>query len=387
VSAALAIAGVELRRFLRDRSNIFFVFIFPLLLVLVIGSQFGGGGGHGRVAIAGDDSALRTAVATALRADGVKVSLTSTDVMRELIARGRSDVGLVISPTAATAFDAGDDVVLETITGSQQGTQAVLQRVRTAVGGLAVTKGQLAALVGAGVGEPQASAALAAVSASATRPGLAVADIDRIAQELSGLGTFDLGAAGETLLFVFLASLAGSSTLIQTRRLGVMARTLAAPVSARQAIVGQALGRLTIAVFQGAYIMLATAVLFRVSWGNLWLSLLLLATFSAVAAGAAMLVGSLIDNDGAASGVGVGLGLVLAALGGCMLPLELFPAGLRTIAHITPHAWAYDAFAKIQRHDAGLVDILPQLGVLAAMAAVLLVAGTWTLRRSMARAL
>ena len=31
---ALAIAGVELRRFLRDRSNIFFVFIFPLLLVL-----------------------------------------------------------------------------------------------------------------------------------------------------------------------------------------------------------------------------------------------------------------------------------------------------------------------------------------------------------------
>jgi ABC-2 type transport system permease protein len=108
---------------------------------------------------------------------------------------------------------------------------------------------------------------------------------------------------------------------------------------------------------------------------------------AATALNVAMLVGSLIDNDGAASGVGVGLGLVLAALGGCMLPLELFPAGLRTIAHITPHAWAYDAFAKIQRHDAGLVDILPQLGVLAAMAAVLLVAGTWTLRRSMARAL
>lgn len=385
--AALAIAGVELRRFLRDRSNIFFVFIFPLLLVLVIGSQFAGGGGNGRVAIAGDDSALRTAVASALENDGVTVSLTGADAVRELLARGRSDVGLVISPTAAAAFDAGDDVVLETITGSQQGTQAVLQRVRTAAAGLAVEKGQVAALVGAGVGESQARAALADVSGSMTRPSLAVVDIDRIAQEFSGLGTFDLGAAGETLLFVFLASLAGSSTLIQTRRLGVMARTLAAPVSARQAIAGQSLGRLTIAVFQGAYIMLATSVLFRVSWGNLWLSLLVLATFSAVAAGAAMLVGSLIDNDGAASGIGVGLGLVLAALGGSMLPLELFPDTLRTIAHLTPHAWAYDAFAKIQRHDAGLVDILPQLGVLAAMAAVLLVAGTWTLRRSMARAL
>ncbi|PVU82619.1 ABC transporter permease [Cellulomonas sp. WB94] len=385
--AALAIAGVELRRFLRDRSNIFFVFIFPLLLVLVIGSQFGGGGGNGRVAIAGSDTGLRSAVTAALKDDGVTVTLTSADVVRELLSRGRSDVGVFISPDAATAFDAGDDVVLETVTGSQQGTAAVLQRVRTAVGGLLATKGQVTALAGAGVAEPEAGAALAAASASVTRPSLEVVDIDRIAQEFSGLGMFDLGAAGETLLFVFLASLAGSSTLIQTRRLGVMARTLAAPVSTRQAIAGQALGRLTIAVFQGAYIMLATAVLFRVSWGNLWLSLLVLATFSAVAAGAAMLIGSLIDNDGAAGGIGVGLGLVLAAMGGCMLPLELFPATLRTIAHITPHAWAYDAFAKIRRHDAGLVDILPQLGVLAAMAAVLLVVGTWTLRRSMARAI
>lgn len=385
--AGLAIAGVELRRFLRDRSNIFFVFIFPLLLVLVIGSQFGGGGGNGRVAISGSDSPLRSAVTTALRDDGVAVTSTSADVVRELLSRGRSDVGVFISPEAATAFDAGHDVTLETITGSQQGTPAVLQRVRTAVGQLAAAQGQVEALVGAGVGEPQASTALATVSAAITRPRIEVVDIDRIAQEFSGLGMFDLGAAGETLLFVFLASLAGSSTLIQTRRLGVMARTLAAPVSTRQAIGGQALGRLTIAVFQGAYIMLATAVLFRVNWGNLWLSLLLLATFSAVAAGAAMLIGSLIDNDGAAGGIGVGLGLVLAALGGCMLPLELFPSTLRTIAHITPHAWAYDAFAKIQRHHAGLVDILPQLGVLAAMAAVLLVVGTWTLRRSMARAI
>ena len=37
----LVIAGLELRRFLRDRSNIFFVFLMPLLLVLLIGAQFG----------------------------------------------------------------------------------------------------------------------------------------------------------------------------------------------------------------------------------------------------------------------------------------------------------------------------------------------------------
>ncbi|HEX9762567.1 MAG TPA: ABC transporter permease, partial [Acidimicrobiia bacterium] len=40
---ALAIAGINVRRLFRDRSNIFFVFVFPIALILLIGAQFGGG--------------------------------------------------------------------------------------------------------------------------------------------------------------------------------------------------------------------------------------------------------------------------------------------------------------------------------------------------------
>ena len=382
-----AIAGVELRRFLRDRSNIFFVFLFPLLLVMVIGLQFGGEGDEGRVALAGARSPLRTALVAGLEDQGVSVTPGGEDVVREQVARGRADVALFVSPAAAGAFDAGDDVTLEVIRGSQQGVPATMERVRTAATGAMLARGQVAALTGAGVAEPRARAALAGASGSMTPPTLAVVDADEVAQEFSGLGRFDLGATAETLLFAFLASLAGSATLIQARRLGVISRTLAAPVSTGQALVGQALGRFAIAGFQGAYIMVATALLFGVDWGNIWVSLLVLATFSTVAAGAAMVLGSLLDNDGTASGAGVGLGLVLGALGGCMLPLELFPDTLQTVAHVTPHAWAYEAFGEIQRHDAGLADVLPQLGVLAAMAAALLVLGTRALRSSMTRAL
>jgi ABC-2 type transport system permease protein len=162
---------------------------------------------------------------------------------------------------------------------------------------------------------------------------------------------------------------------------------MAAPVSTAQAVGGQALGRLAIAAFQGAYIMAATSLLFGVQWGNLALAVLVMVVFALVAAGAAMVLGSVLDNDAAASGVGVGLGMVLAALGGAMYPLVLFPDTLRKIAHITPHAWASDALSEIQRHHGTLVDILPQLGVLLGFAAVLLVVGAWTLRRSLARAI
>ena len=383
----LAIAAVELRRFLRDRANIFFVFIFPLVLVLVIGSQFGAGGSPGRVVVVGESSDLRTAVVAALKDDGVAVALADADDALGQVARGRADVAVQLESADAAAFATGHDVTLDVVASSQAGTPATVERVRTAVQAATLDQGQLAALTAAGADEAHAREALERASAALDEPRLEVVDVDEVAQELSGLGQFDVGAASQVLLFVFLISLAGSTTLIQARRYGVVGRTLTAPVSTTQLLAGQALGRFVIAVFQGAYIMATTALLFGVDWGDLGLSALVLAAFAAAAAGAAMLLGSVLDNENAAVGAGIGLGLVLAALGGGMLPLELFPDTLRRVSLATPHAWAYEAFAEIQRHDGTLADVAPQLAVLLAMAAALLGLGTWALRRSLARAM
>lgn len=385
--SAFAIAGVELRRFVKDKGNIFFTFIFPLILVFVLGSQFGGSGNSGRVTIAGPDSQLRTAIAEQLEDGEVSVSYADHDAMLEQVARGRTDAGLVIDDDAAAAHAAGDPAQLQVIAGNSSTSTVAQQQVQVAVGNLDLQQIQLGALEATGASADEAEQALTAAAGQVSEPTLEVVNVDQLSQEFRGLGQFDLGASSQLLLFTFLTSLAGSSTLINARRQGVMGRTLAAPVSTLQAIAGQSMGRWVIAFFQGGYIMLATWLLFGVDWGNIGLSLLVLAVFALVAAGAAMVLGSILDNEGAAVGAGVGLGLVLAAIGGGMMPLEIFPETMRTIAHVTPHAWGYDAFAEIQRNDGSLVDILPMLGVLAAMAALVLLLGTWLLRRSMARSL
>ncbi|WP_247048507.1 ABC transporter permease [Arthrobacter rhizosphaerae] len=387
MTAVLALAAVELKRFLRDRSNIFFVFIFPLMLILLIGSQFGAGAGQSRVAISGSGTAVAEAVKTKLEAADVDVTFAGSDAVRQELSRGSTDVGLFISETAAAEFDArgseaGRPAEIEVVMGSQSGAQAVMQQVRTAIQSVNVERGQLAALTQAGLTAGQAGDALAAASQRLSAPKVEVVDTSEIAQEFRGLGQFDLGAAQQLLLFVFLSSLTGATTLIQARRLGVVPRMLAAPVSS-----GQALGRFAIALVQGGYIMLGTALLFGVQWGSIPLSVMVLALFCTVSAAAAMVIGSVMDNDGAASGVGVGAGLVLAGLGGCMVPPELFPETLRAVSYITPHRYAYDAFAEIQRHEGTLGDILPQLGVLAAMAIALLLLGSLLLRRSLNRSL
>lgn len=383
---AFAITVVELRRFLADRSNIFFVFIFPLILVLFIGAQFGGSMG-GRVALTAGDGDLGADLVEVLEADDIGVSRVEAPEGRELVARGRADVAVVVTADAAAAYAAGDGLAIELVVGNQAQSQATAQSVQTALDDLALVWGQEAALADAGVPAEGARAALAAAGQVVSPARMEVTNVSEIAQEFSGLGQFDYGASAQLILFTFLISLAGATSLIQSRRLGVTRRTMAAPVATGQAVFGQAVGRLVIAFVQGAYIVAASALLFSVDWGNLALTLLVLLVFGLVSAGAAMVVGSVIDNDAAAGGVGVGAGLVLGALGGAMYPLALFPDTLRTIAHLTPHAWAVDALSDIQRHGRGLVAILPELGVLAAYGAVLLLLGAWVLRRSLARAI
>jgi ABC-2 type transport system permease protein len=387
VTNALAVAGVELRLFLRDRSNLFFSFVFPLLLVLMIGLQFGEGASAGRVAVSGSGTSLGSALVERLEADDAVVTDPDWDDALDLLARGRIDVAIRVDEAATTAYDAGEAVTLEVVRGSSPQASVVEQQVRVAVDALRSARNRVVALAASGVPADRAAAALGEAERVVSAPRLEVTSVDRLSQEFAGLGQFELGASGQLLLFTFLACLGGSATLIQARRLGVVSRMLAGPMSAGELVTGQILGRWAIGLFQGGYIMVATSVLFGVGWGNLPVALLVLLLFSLVAAGAAILLGTLLENEGAAAGAGVGFGLVLGALGGSMFPLELFPDSMRAISRITPHAWAYDALADVQRRGAGLLDVLPQLGVLAAMALVLAALGGWSLRRSLARAM
>ncbi len=64
-----------------------------------------------------------------------------------------------------------------------------------------------------------------------------------------------------------------------------------------------------------------------------------------------------------------------------MAPLEVFPDTARTIAHVTPHAWANDAFSKLLRHGGDVVTVLPQIAVLLGFATAAIALAVWQLRR------
>jgi ABC-2 type transport system permease protein len=382
---AIDLAGVELRRLFRDRGNLFFVLVFPLLLVLTVGLVFGGDDDIRVGLVAPADDPLASRLVAALHdADGLDVDEHGSESgLRSAVERGRLQAGVVVPGDFAGRLRAGDRVEITFLAGPSGVGAAAQPLVEAAV------RPQLAELQAARFaadrGDGDLDAALArAADLAPTLPEVTI-DARTVGDEVFGgdLGPFEVGAWSQLVLFMFVTGLASSAALIRTRRLGVARRMLSTPTAPEAIVAGLLLGRFAIVAFQGLYIVTATWLLFGVDWGDPLGALAVIVLFGLVATGAAVLAGTLFRTEQQAGSVGVMLGLGLGAIGGSMLPLALFPPGLRTIAHVTPHAWANDAFRELVDDGAGLVDILPDLAVLAAMAAVVLALATRRLRRAL----
>jgi ABC-2 type transport system permease protein len=384
---ALTIARTSLRRLFRERSNIFFVLIFPMLLVLVIGSIFGGGFTPpvGVVAPPGDPLAEQILDALDAQETLTVVDFESEDDLLGSVERGGVSAGVVIPDGYSDDLAAGDDVEIGFVARPDGVGPLLLSNVRAAI---APQSGrvQAARFTERETGTGFDAALDRATDLQTSMPAVSVETITAGDEVIpASLGRFDLGASTQILLFMFVTSLAGSAALIQSRRLGVSKRMLSTPTSTGTILTGEAFGRLAVVLFQGLYIMGVSWLVFDVDWGNAVGALSLVFAFALVGAGAGMLMGAVFRNDQQAGAVGVVLGLGLAALGGCMTPLEFFPETMQRIAHITPHAWAVDGFAELVRRGGTVADIVPELAVLLGMATVLLALATWRLRIALVR--
>ena len=104
--------------------------------------------------------------------------------------------------------------------------------------------------------------------------------------------------------------------------------------------------------------------------------------FALVAAGAAMLLGSMARTADQAASLGVFLGLALGALGGCMIPLQIMPATMQSIARLIPHSWALTGLQSLIAEGGGIASVATNLAVLAGFAVVLMALASWRLRRA-----
>ena len=378
----LAIAGSGVRRMFRDRTNYFFVFILPLGIIVIIGSLFGSGF-RPAIGVVAPNAGVGAVLAERL-GDIDSVDIVAYDGVDDLVTaveRASVQAGVSIDEGFEDALESGDPGRVEYLARpDSSGPQ--LQALVSAV----VTEFSYDVLAARVAGDELAGGISDAVDRRSEIPPVEVRfSSTGEAMFDPSLGQFDLGASSQLVLFMFLTGLTGSAALIQSRQLGVSRRMLGTPTSAQTIIVGETLGRFAVVLVQGLYILFVTLIVFGVNWGDPLGAAAVMTLFGLVGAGAAMLMGSVFQNDQQAGGIGVMLGLGLAALGGAMVPIEVMPSGMQTVARFTPHAWAIDAFGELVREDGTIVDIAPQLGVLAVFAIALLVLAAWRFRTVLTR--
>ncbi|MEZ5376771.1 MAG: ABC transporter permease [Acidimicrobiales bacterium] len=344
-----AFVAVQLQQQSRDKTSLFFMLVLPVAIMVIIGSTFGGVQSI-EIAVVGPDDPTTAAIVEQLNAqDGIEsVRRSDLDEVTGDIRRFDLEGAIVVNGDGTYGFLAND------ADSSGFAARAAAQRV--------IDRFE------AGVADE--SAVPVAVSS--------VGD-DRLASQ----GAFALTAAQNLVLFVFINSLGAAALLVRARQSGVLRRSMSAPVSAAAVGVGIGAGWMALAMVQTLIIMGIGAFAFGVDWGNPLAAAALAVTFGLVGLAGGILLGSVFTSEQTVSSAVPPFALVLAALGGCMVPSEVFPSFLRTASKVTPHYWALEGWKELMFDGASIGAIAPNLGILLGASVVLLVLGAGSLRRAM----
>ena len=183
-------------------------------------------------------------------------------------------------------------------------------------------------------------------------------------------------SAGQLITWVFIPLLGLSGVFAYERQQGTLRRLLTTPTEKATFLLATILGQVLTALVQISLLVAFGALALKINWGHdlAGLALIMTAfTFAASAMGTAL--GTFIKSEGQASGLSIMLGMVMSLLGGCWYPLELFPEFVRGLVHVLPTTWAMQGILALVLRGQGLVDILPQAGVLMGFAALFFIIG------------
>ena len=364
-SRAWVVAGHNWRRAAKDRRTPLTILVLPIMIMIVVGTVFGVDD-RDPVGFVNRDNGVRAAQLRQLLESGnLRVRVSDDEpAMRAALRRAQVLAGVIVPAGYTTDLRAGRAVQVRAVSQPGRSESAVLRAQMAR----AVSQQSMAVLAERATGRAVLPARPRSV---ATRYGRAPSDVS----------PFSYTAPSNLVLFVFITCLVFGSGFVASRQLGTIRRMLATPTPVGAIVLGQAITAFVVALVQALGLFAIGALFFRVGWGSPVASAALLLLLAVVGAACYLIMGTAARTPEQAVAIGVPLGIGMGMLGGCMWPLEAVGPTMRTVGHLTPHAWAMDAWVRLVFGRVGVGGIGRQLAVLAAFALVLFPLATWRLRR------
>jgi ABC-2 type transport system permease protein len=185
-------------------------------------------------------------------------------------------------------------------------------------------------------------------------------------------------SAGQLITWVFIPLIGLSELFAYERQKGTLRRILTTPTRKGTYIFGTIFGQVFVALVQMALLVGFGILVMKLNWGQDIPGLILVLVTAALAAAAfGTMLGTFVKTPAQAQDLSIMLGMVMALMGGCWYPLELFPQVVRNLVKILPTTWAMQGLLDLVLRGRGLVEILPEAGVLLGFAAVFFGIGIW----------
>ena len=377
IAAMVRVMALELWR---DRGALIMTFLLPPLVFLIFSSVFAGTTGDNiqlKLAVA---DLVKTTDSTRLTAALVKsadiraelVSPATDNEVRRRVKSGQADAGLVIRADPASIGKPFVIIADPSRAVAAPLTQArVQQTLSDALPDVALrrTVVQLTPALG-GLSDDQAeNADTAAILLRDTPKPDDVGYFDRedVKDVKTGGGVIAYYAGAVMILFALFSAMQGALGLREERRTGVADRLLAGVAGMGPVVTGKFLFLVAQGLVQALTIFATAQLVYGVAvvqHAMLWLPTTLAA--SACAAGVALGLVSLCRTRDQAQMLSTFVILVLAAIGGSMVPRFLMPPWLQQVGWFTPHAWVIEAYQAILWRDAGIEAVYKAWGVLVA---------------------
>lgn len=187
---------------------------------------------------------------------------------------------------------------------------------------------------------------------------------------------------GWALTFLLFALTASSSSLFDERKSGVMLRILTSPVSRVHILWSKYMFNMSLAIVQLLFMFIVGWMMFQVDIFSNFLNLVLIILSASIACTSfGMLLAAVSKTRQQANGLGTLLILTMSAIGGAWFPTFLMPSAIQSLSKLTFVYWAMEGFLQVLWRGVGTVSILPHVGILLGMGAIISIVSVWQFKK------
>lgn len=365
----LAVIRTLFLNLLRDRSALAMAFILPPIFFAVFASIFANttsGDLRVKTAIAVPDTQMGRYFASGMgRIESLDIILTATTEapVRRAVRLGQADAGLIVrvGEDEKLEFEIVSDPsrriaerMVEGAVAEMAGRNAPQTRLQEAISFLQENVITFTPDQQRAIGEQLSELDPADIDLGDSAPSVTITPV---AGAVSSASYYAIAVA---MLFLFLSSLQGALTLIESRESGIFDRLAVSP-GGPAVVVDGSFAFLTLqGLVQGAIIFALGWLAFDVpvlSYPGVIFAIVLCAALAA--GGITLAIVALCQTRRQAHSIGTILILLMAALGGSMAPRILMPETFQKIGGLTPNAWGIEAFSGVVIRGGDVTTILP----------------------------